>query len=266
MKQALQIFGFTILVSAFYWYVSLWVPNKRTDPPEEIAISANLSTQEMVAIGEEIVAGKGTCLTCHTMGESGTGLRFPDLGNIGAIAGTREEGKDDVEYLAESMYDPNAYVVEGFVAGMPNVSRPPIALNDQEILTAIAYLQSLGGTPTVTMDTKLPWQGQSPAPSDAPVAAPGADRDGPTLYTNYMCATCHSLDGSPGVGPSMSGVGSRLSKAEIYESIMDPDAVVADGYPPGVMGATVGASGLYEQVSAKELQTLVDYLASMTGN
>ena len=268
MKQALQIFGFTVLVSAFYWYVSLWVPNKRTDPPEEIAISADLPTAEMVTIGEEIVAGKGTCLTCHTMGESGSGLRFPDLGNIGAIAGSREEGVGDIEYLAESMYDPNAFVVEGFVAGMPNVSRPPIALNDQEILTVIAYLQSLGGTPTVTMDTQLEWQGQSPAPAAAPTAAaaPGADRDGPTLYANYLCTTCHTLDGTPGVGPSMSGVGSRLSKAEIYESIMDPDAVIAEGFPPGVMGATVGASGLYDQVSAKELQTLVDYLASMTGN
>lgn len=265
MKHAFQIFGFTILVSAFYWYVSLWVPQKRTDPPEEITISASLSTEEMVPIGQEIVAGKGTCLTCHTMGESGTALRFPDLGNIGAIAGTRKEDYSDVEYLAESMYDPNAYVVEGFVAGMPAVSKPPIALSDQEILTVIAYLQSLGGTPTVTMDTELRWQGQSPDPAtlDAtPAAAPGADRDGETLFTAYLCNTCHTLDGSPGVGPSLAGVGDRLGKAAIYESIMDPDAVIAEGFSAGVMSATLNGIGFREQVSAKELQTLVDYLAA----
>ena len=261
MKHALQIFGFTLLVSAFYWYVSLWVPQKRTDPPEDVVIGANLTTDEMVAIGEEIVAGKGTCLTCHTMGESGSGLRFPDLGNIGAIAGSRVEGQSDIVYLAESMYDPNAYVVEGFVAGMPQVSRPPVALNDQEILTVIAYLQSLGGTPTVTIDTQLEWQGQAPAPSSTPSATPGADRDGPTLFTAYLCNTCHTLDGAPGIGPSMAGVGSRLSKAEIYESIMDPDAVIAEGFPAAVMNATLSGVGFRDQVSAKELQTLVDYLA-----
>lgn len=265
MKHALQIFGFTILVSAFYWYVSLWVPQKRTEPPEDITISASLTTDEMIPIGEEIVAGKGTCLTCHTMGESGTGLRFPDLGNIGAIAGTRVEGQDDVQYLAESMYDPNAYVVEGFVAGMPNVARPPIALTDQEILTVIAYLQSLGGTPTVTMDTQLEGQGQSPAPSAAPAApvAAGANRDAETLFATYLCNTCHSLDGTPGAGPSLAGLGSRLSRAEIYESIVDPDATVAEGFAPGVMTAMLNASNFRDQVSTTELQTLVDYLAGL---
>lgn len=261
MKHAFLIFGFTVLVSGFYWYVSLWVPQKRTDPPEEITIGANLSTEEMVSIGEEVVAGKGTCLSCHTMGQSGSGLRFPDLGTIGAVAGTRKEGASDIEYLAESMYEPNAYVVEGFVAGMPAVSRPPIALSDHEILTVIAYLQSLGGTPTVTMDTKLPWQGQSPAPAPSG-AAPGADRDGPTLFTTFLCNTCHTLDGSPGVGPSLQGAGERLGKAAIYEAIMDPDAVIAEGFPAGVMSATLGGIGFRDQVSAKELQTLVDYLAS----
>ena len=196
MKHALQIFGFTILVSAFYWYVSLWVPQKRTDPPEDIVIGANLTTEEMVPVGQEIVAGKGTCLTCHTMGETGTGLRFPDLGNIGAIAGSRREGVSDIVYLAESMYDPNAYVLEGFVAGMPNVARPPVALTDTEILTVIAYLQSLGGTPTVTMDTELEWQGQS-VPVDAAAApvASGEPRDPETVFAAYLCNTCHSIDG-----------------------------------------------------------------------
>ena len=261
MKHALQIFGFTLLVSAFYWYVSMWVPQKRTYPPEDIAISANLTTDEMVAIGEEIVGGKGTCLTCHTIGESGSGLRFPDLGNIGAIAGTRVEGQSDIEYLAESMYDPNAYVVEGFVAGMPQVSRPPVALSDEEILTVIAYLQSLGGAPTVTIDTELEGQGQAPAPSGTPTATLGADRDGPTLFAAYLCNTCHTLDGQPGIGPSLAGLGSRLEKANIYESIMDPDAVIAEGFPAAVMNAMLNGIGFRDQVSVKELQTLVNYLA-----
>lgn len=263
MKQALQIFGFTIVVSAFYWYVSLWVPQKRTEPPEDIEIASNLTIEEMIPIGEEIVAGKGTCLTCHTMGDHGTGLRFPDLGNIGAIAGDRVPGQNDVDYLAESMYDPNAYVLEGYVAGMPNVARPPIALTDQEILTVIAYLQSLGGTPSVTMETTLPWQGQVPVQEAAVPVTVGGNRDAETLFTTYLCNTCHSLDGMAGAGPTLQALGQRMTRAEIYEAIVDPDVVVAEGFIPGVMSTMLDANGFYEQVSASELQALVEYLASL---
>ncbi len=268
MKTALKIFAFTILVSAFYSYVGQMVPQKITYPPEETVIGANLSTDEMVTIGQQITGGKGTCLTCHTIGSHDSGLRFPDLGNIGAIAGDRREGQTDVQYIAESMYDPNAYIVEGFVAGMPQVSRPPIALSDEEILTVIAYLQSLGGTPTVTMDTKLEWQGQAPAQPAAatPAVAPGVVGTGPEIVAKYFCATCHNFDADvAGAGPSLVSVGSRLSKAEIYESIMDPDAVVADGFAPGIMTATLNAQGFYDKISTKELQALVDYLNSLEG-
>ena len=263
MKHALAIFGFTILVSAFYWYVSLWVPQKRTEPPEDIVIRANLTTEEMVATGEEIVVGKGTCLTCHTMGESGSALRFPDLGNIGAIAATRVEGQSDVVYLAESMSDPNAYVVPGFVGGMPPVARPPVSLTDDEILTVIAYLQSLGGTPTVTMATELEWQGQNVGAAEAVPVATGGNRDAETLFAAYLCNTCHSLDGTVGAGPSLQGIGDRFTKAEIYESILDPDATVTEGFAAGTMSIMLTATGFHEQVSAQELTTLVEYLAEL---
>ncbi len=36
---------------------------------------------------------------------------------------------------------------------MPGINKPPIGLSDQEILCVIAYLQTLGGTPTVTLQT-----------------------------------------------------------------------------------------------------------------
>jgi hypothetical protein len=41
---------------------------------------------------------------------------------------------------------------------MPVINRPPIGLTDDEIRAVIAYLQSLGGTTTVTMETPLPGQ------------------------------------------------------------------------------------------------------------
>src|SRR5690606_40665200 len=64
---------------------------------EDIEISADLTTEEMVTLGGEIVAGKGTCLGCHTIGSTAaaSSLRYPDLANIGARAATRVEGRSE---------------------------------------------------------------------------------------------------------------------------------------------------------------------------
>jgi hypothetical protein len=79
----------------------------------------------------------------------------------------------DVEYLAQSIYDPSAFIVPGFNPGMPVINKPPIGLTDDEILCVIAYLQSLGGTTTVTMKTKV--AGQTGGPGEATAsAAPAA--------------------------------------------------------------------------------------------
>ena len=270
--NGLKILIFTIAITAFYSYVGQMVPQKVTYPPEEIELGENMTTEQMVEVGAELVAGKGTCLGCHTMGDHSSSLRFPDLAGIGNRAGSMVDGMSDIEYLAESLYEPNTFVVEGFVAGMPAVHRPPIGMNDQEILTVIAYLQSLGGTPSVTMETVHSFTGLSPAAEGGGGAAPaaaapvqaGASGDGPSLYAKFMCNTCHAVDGPTQlVGPSLYDVGNRLSGAEIYESIMDPDAVIADGYTPGVMSAMM--AGLYDSMTKDDLKVLVDYLSSLKG-
>jgi mono/diheme cytochrome c family protein len=145
--------GFLVLATTgFYTYVGQMVPQKEVYPPVETAIRTDISTVEMVAIGRDIMDGKGLCRTCHTIGQSGA-LRFPDLEGIGARAATRIPGMSDVEYLAQSLYEPDAFIVEGFNPGMPPAHRPPIGLTEQEILAVIAYLQSLGGTANVTLET-----------------------------------------------------------------------------------------------------------------
>jgi hypothetical protein len=121
----------------------------------------------MVKIGREIMEGKGICLTCHTIGKTGA-LRFPDLGGIGATAKSRVAGLSDVEYLAQSLYEPMAFVVPGFPPAMPPVNQPPIGLTDQEILCVIAALQGLGGTPTVTLKTTHKYFNGTAAPAAAP--------------------------------------------------------------------------------------------------
>lgn len=176
---SLRIAALAIATTAFYTYVGQLVPQKEVLPPAEVALSKDMSTEEMVRVGREIAEGKGLCFTCHTVGKSGA-LRFPDLDGISSRAATRIPGLSDVEYMAQSLYEPDKFIVPGFNPGMPVISKPPIGLTDDEILAVIAYLQSLGGTPTVTMATKLPWQagggatGASPAPAGGEAAAAAA--------------------------------------------------------------------------------------------
>jgi mono/diheme cytochrome c family protein len=147
-----RIGALVLATTGFYAYVGQMVPQREVHPPKETDLTGDLSTADMVKIGREIMEGKGLCLTCHTLGKTGA-LRFPDLAGIGARAGSRVAGKSDVEYLVESLYEPTAFVVEGFPPAMPAANMPPIGLTDQEILSVIAALQSLGGKPTVTMQT-----------------------------------------------------------------------------------------------------------------
>lgn len=166
--------GALVLAStAFYTYVGQMVPQKIVLPPEETVLSTELTTDDMVKVGRQIVEGKGLCSTCHTIGKGGA-LRFPDLAGIGGRAKTRIPGMSDVDYLAQSMYEPNAFIVEGFNPGMPEINKPPIGLSDEEILCVIAYLQTLGGTPTVTLQTSHRYHtagaptGAAPTPGSVP--------------------------------------------------------------------------------------------------
>ena len=162
--------------TAFYAYVGQMVPQKEVQPPAEVVLKTDLTTADMAKVGRQIMEGKGFCLTCHTIGKTEGPYRFPDLANVAVRAKTREPGLSDVEYFAQAMYEPNAFIVPGFNPGMPTINRPPIGLTDPEILCVIAYLQTLGGTTTVTMQTKHHYNSgasTTAAPAEAP-AAPAA--------------------------------------------------------------------------------------------
>src|SRR5688572_31065396 len=163
-----------IASTGFYAYVGQMVPQNEVQPPAAVVIRADLTTPEMVEVGRGIAEGKGLCRTCHTIGQSGA-LRFPDLAGVAGRAAERVPGMSALDYLAQSLYEPDAFVVPGFNPGMPMINRPPIGLTDQEILTVLAYLESLGGTPSVTLQTSHRYYAAPAAPGAAPPdAAAGA--------------------------------------------------------------------------------------------
>jgi mono/diheme cytochrome c family protein len=165
----LRIGVLVLVTTGFYTYVGQLVPQKEVLPPQETVLRSDLTTADMVIVGRQIVEGKGLCMTCHTIGRSGA-LRFPDLDGVAARAATRVPGLSDVDYFAQSLYEPDTFIVAGFNPGMPVINKPPIGLTDQEILTVIAYLQTLGGTATVTLQTSHRYY-------TAPGATPGEPPD-----------------------------------------------------------------------------------------
>ena len=196
IPHTIRIGALVVATTAFYTYVGQMVPQKEVLPPEETALGSEMTTAEMVKVGRQVMEGKGLCLTCHTIGQSGA-LRFPDLEGIGAKAKTRVPGMSDVEYLAQSLYEPMAYVVPGFPPAMPPMHEPPIALTDQELLCVIAALQSLGGTPTVTLKTTHRYYdgtGASGGPPPAP-AQPTQGMGLPPAVPSHPVATLVSAGG-----------------------------------------------------------------------
>ena len=154
MNTSIKIVLFTIAVTGFYTYVGAIVPQMEAHPPKSTEIGADMSPAELAAAGKDVFFGKGTCALCHTIG--GKGERCPDLAGVGSRASTRVDGLAGPEYLAQSLYQPNSYVVDGYQPTMPAINRPPIGITDREIVAIVAFLQSNGGQITVTPDTLQP--------------------------------------------------------------------------------------------------------------
>jgi cytochrome c2 len=193
-----------IAATSFYTYVGQMVPQKEVLPPQETLIRADLTTADMVKVGREIMDGKGLCFTCHTIGKTGA-LRFPDLEGVDTRAQSRVPGLTDIEYFAQSIYEPEKFIVPGFNPGMPVINKPPIGLNDQEILCVIAYLQTLGGKPTVTLQTSHHYYTAPGAPGTAPASAAGSAPGAPPAAPGTPPAAPGTPPAAPGTPPAAPG-------------------------------------------------------------
>ena len=80
------------------------------------------------------------------------------------------------------------------------------------------------------------------------------------VYQRY-CITCHSMDGTAGVGPSLAGIGDRQPPDSIMQSIMDPDAVIVSGFTGLVMEATLNGLGFYTNVSEASIDSLIVWIS-----
>ncbi|MEN8171984.1 MAG: cytochrome c [Chloroflexota bacterium] len=95
--------------------------------------------------------------------------------------------------------------------------------------------------------------------ADDPAAAGKALFAETIIGTQAGCSTCHSLEADTViVGPSMAGIGSRSDAAALRESILDPNAVLVDGFPADTMPPVWS-----DELSDEQVDQLVAYLLTL---
>lgn len=181
------------------------------------------------------------CGTCHALTEAGTQAEIgPDLD--AAFKQAREDGMDQ---------DTIEGVVEGQVANPRETDPDDPAFMPAELVSGddaadvAAYVASVAGVPGI----------EPPIPPDAP---PGAQ-----VFLAQGCGSCHTLAAAAAtgaVGPNLDDTIPGQDAAQVEESIVDPEAQLAQGFGGGIMPAT------YEQdLTPQELKDLVDFMLESAG-
>src|SRR5262245_15814210 len=148
---AVKVGAFALVVMGTYTYYANSIPQIQSKPPAELSLEGgNVTTAQLVKAGQEIFKTKGTCEICQGIGQKGT--RAPDLAGLGARAGKMKAGTSGKQYIIDSLLQPGVYLVEGYPNIMPQVDKPPIALNRSEVWALAVFLESLGGTPEIKLD------------------------------------------------------------------------------------------------------------------
>ena len=101
------------------------------------------------------------------------------------------------------------------------------------------------------------------------VALRGGDAArGRTVFREHpvaQCSRCHIAAGDGGVaGPRLDGVGSRLDRQELLESIILPAARIAEGYEEAAAGASAMPQVQFA-LESSEIRDLVEFLSSLKG-
>ena len=185
--------------------------------------------------GEQLFTQK--CGSCHTLTGAGTNADVgPDLDL--AFQASRSSGmdQDTIEGVVESQIaNPRPSSPEDTETYMP-----ANLVEGEDASDVAAYVASVAGVP-----------GIEPPEFIAPEF----------FATN--CGGCHALSqaGTTGtVGPALDEVLSGQSPEQIEESIVDPNALIAAGFPEGVM-----PQGYGETLTPPQLKQLVEYLTQALG-
>jgi cytochrome c2 len=224
-----------------------------------------------VAGGKELFVSK--CGSCHTLADAGTtGKVGPDLD--AAFGPSRVQGfkestirqvvRDQIHYPSPAQGSP----------GFPVMPANLVTGSDADAVAAyVASVAGVGAAPGPPPPPPPP----PPAPTTTgqttttgPTPSGGDAAKGKSLFASLGCASCHSIDGSSGVGPTLKGVfGSKVQltngqtvtadDAYLLESIEDPDAEIVQGFQPGIMSGVIKP----HQVAESDARDLIAYIKSL---
>jgi len=178
------------------------------------------------------------CGTCHQLAQAGTKAQVgPNLDK--AFAAARQVGfdSDTVEGIVSNQIEhPRSEGISEYGPGMP-----ADLVTGQDRVNVSAYVAKWAGVPGA-----------------APPRVPGGP--GAQVFADNGCSGCHTLAAAQAagtVGPNLDKSIADQSRAAIEESIVEPDAKLARGYPPNVMPSN------FEQIIPRaELEELVGFLAT----
>lgn len=180
------------------------------------------------------------CSECHTLAEAGaSGESGPNLDHAFAAARAVGQDRDTVEGVVKAQVE---YPRE--VNGNPAVSMPAKIVTGQDLDDVAAYLGEWAGVP-----------GAAPPEVEG---GPGAQ-----VFANNGCGGCHTFAAAEAggvTGPNLDETLSGDDDETVKKMITDPNAEIAKGYPPNVM-----PQDYEQQLSAKELEDLVQYLIENSG-
>jgi len=271
----LRVMGFSLLVLLVYTGFANILPQVQGDPPAEEKIdAASLDMAGMIALGERLFTGKGTCTLCHNnlgrapdLLELDLAKTFPERlkdARYTGIAKGKEGAKAVEEYIHESMLEPSKFVVAGFgkkgsadtISQMPKIDSAPISLSPVEMNAITAFLQDRAGfTPTVP----LPSADEAPPPASESDGEEGPATTGVAAIEKFSCSACHDLEGSEAdIGPKLNGISKKFSDSKIAEAIINPNAEIAEGFEADTMPDDFG-----EQMRVSELNLIVEYLKNL---
>lgn len=97
------------------------------------------------------------------------------------------------------------------------------------LLSAVAVLV-LAGSPAIAADAPVD-RDNKPIPAPAELAKQAGDAAKGAASFAPLCGICHQINGA-GIdfGPNLSDIGSRKTKEQIIESILDPNKVIEPGF------------------------------------
>lgn len=149
-------------------------------------------------------------------------------------------------------------------------SRPVLVLFAAALVLAACGAdpaETSGGPGQIPGMNRLPQHETDGAAGD--VAVVGDVSNGAELVRTMGCTACHSPDGNSSVGPTWKGLfGTERALDDgsvvladsnyLHESIVAPNAKVAEGFFPGIMPQDFG-----ERLDAQQIADVVSYLESL---